>query len=82
MRSYRRVMNLKTGEVVRTVEWEDLAGDAFRFTFRRMVSMADEHVIAAKVTIQPLTADVNLKFLSGIDGTVSNSGAQHFCEGE
>lgn len=80
--TYRRVMNLKTGEVVRTVEWEDLAGDAFRFTFRRMVSMADEHVIAAKVTIEPLTADVNLKFLSGIDGTVSNSGAQHFCEGE
>ena len=80
--SYCRTLNLKSGEVVRTVEWESRAAERFRFTFRRLVSMADEHVIAAKVTIEPLTNDVELKLLSGIDGTVSNTGAQHFCEGD
>lgn len=80
--SYRRMLNLKTGEVVRLVEWESKEGELFRLMFHRMVSMADEHVVAAKVTIEPLSADVELKILSGIDGTVSNSGAQHFREGE
>lgn len=82
LHSYYRDMNLKNGEVVREVEWEDREGCRLRFRFSRMVSMADEHVVAAKVELEPLSGDIDLKIVSGIDGTVSNSGAQHFCEGE
>lgn len=82
LHSYYRDMHLKNGEVVREVEWEDREGCRLRFRFSRMVSMADEHVVAAKVELEPLSGDIDLKIVSGIDGTVSNSGAQHFCEGE
>lgn len=80
--SYGRVMNLKNGEVIRTADWEDCDGNRIRFRFSRMVSMADEHVIAAKVEVEPLNGEIDLTLVSGIDGTVSNSGAQHFCEGD
>jgi hypothetical glycosyl hydrolase len=79
---YNRVMNLKNGEVVREVDWRDPEGNEIRFRFARIVSMADEHVIAARVEATPLNGDVQIKLVSGIDGTVSNSGAQHFCEGD
>lgn len=79
---YERTLNLKSGEVIRTVEWEDCGGNRLRFRFSRMVSMADEHVIAAKAEVTPLSGPIDLRLISGIDGTVSNSGAQHFCEGE
>ena len=79
---YDRTMNLKTGEVVRRVLWENGDGLKLSFTFARTVSMADEHVIGARVEIEPQNGDVQIKLASGIDGTVSNSGAQHFCEGD
>lgn len=82
IRHYERVMNLQDGEVVRKVEWQDQDGNGFRLCFARMVSMADEHVAAARLEIEPLDGPVQVQLLSGIDGTVSNSGAQHFCEGD
>ncbi len=79
---YDRTLNLKTGEVVRQVLWENGEGIRLSFRFARIVSMADEHVIGARVEIEPQNGDVEIKLVSGIDGTVSNSGAQHFCEGD
>lgn len=78
--SYERTMNLKTGEVIREVIWADNEGVELSMKFARTVSMADEHVIAQRVEIEPKNCDVNIKLVSGIDGTVSNSGVQHFCE--
>lgn len=78
---YERTMDLSNGEVVRYVEWEDREGSQVRFTFRRFVSMDDRHVIAAKIEAEPLNGDIELKMISGIDGTVTNSGTQHFSEG-
>lgn len=82
IRSYDRTLNLKTGEVVREAEWEDPEGNVLYFRFFRTVSMAREHALGARVEITPLNRDVEIKLVSGINGTVSNSGAQHFCEGD
>lgn len=82
IRSYERVMDLKSGEVTRTVEWQDETGQGFCFRFSRIVSMADEHVIAARAEVEPLDGGAEISVYSGIDGTVTNSGAQHFREGE
>ena len=82
IRHYERVMNLRDGEVIRNVQWQDPEGKGFRLGFSRMVSMADEHVIAARLEVEPLDSRTQIRFVSGIDGTVSNSGAQHFCEGD
>lgn len=78
---YERVLNLKNGEVTRIVDWESKDGERIEFKFLRIVSMKDEHVIASKVELKPISGDIALKIISGIDGTVSNSGSQHFAEG-
>lgn len=78
---YHRTLNLQTGEVIRKVEWESPDGEIIRFTFRRMVSMVNDHLIGARIEITPVSGEVELKIVSGIDGTVSNTGAQHLTEG-
>jgi trehalose/maltose hydrolase-like predicted phosphorylase len=78
---YVRFLNLKTGELNRIVEWESPAGDRLRLTFRRFASLENEHLLAAKMEITPINGDVQLQIESGINGRVSNSGSQHFCEG-
>lgn len=78
---YSRTMDLRTGEVIRRVRWKNSAGKTMDFEFHRMVSMAREHVMAAKISIRPADGPVNVKIVSGINGQVTNSGSQHFSEG-
>lgn len=80
--AYRRDLNVRTGELVRRVEWENEAGEQYRFVFRRFVSMHNLHLLAAKVDIEPLNSTVHLKLSSGINAQMTNSGTQHFREGE
>lgn len=81
VKEYSRTMNLKNGEVVRKLQWISPEGDEIHFVFRRFVSMDQEHVIVGAVEITPVNKDIHLVIESGIDGTVSNSGSQHFSEG-
>lgn len=80
--AYDRSLNIRTGELVRTVDWKSPSGDEFRLEFNRIVSKSDIHTIAQKIKITPMNCDADLKFLPGIDGTVTNSGVQHFSEGD
>lgn len=82
IKDYYRQLNLKNGELFRTVDWISPNGDRFKLEFKRMVSMKDLHTIAQKITITPVSGDASLKFLPGIDGSVTNSGVQHFSEGD
>ena len=79
---YRKKLNLKTGELIRSFIWkkEDVE---VQMTFRRFVSKARRHFFATQVTIENL-ADQTLfvKVRSGIDGQVSNEGSQHFTDGK
>ena len=79
---YSRTLNLKNGEVSRTFEWTNAAGKSFAFAFNRFVSLADLHTIGLSVSIKPLTQPAVIDIQSGINGQVSNSGSQHFHEGE
>jgi hypothetical glycosyl hydrolase len=80
--SYLRYLHLKTGELIRTVEWESPEGCRLRFGFRRFVSLDNEHLTAMQVSVTPLNGPVSLRVESGINGRVANTGSQHFCEGE
>lgn len=81
-KGYRRDLKLRSGEVTRTFIWISPRGDEVKFTFRRFVSMADLHIIGQRLEIEPLSSNVTVKLKSGIDGRMTNSGAQHFIEGE
>lgn len=80
--NYERSLNLKAGELTRSFIWEYETGKKISFKFRRFVSMAQQHVIAQEVEITPLSSDIHLEIESGINGQVSNSGSQHFTDGD
>ena len=77
VRAYTRTMNLKNGETVRKIQWESPNGIHVSAIFKRMVSLADEHMLAAVVDLT-VDQDVPIVIETGIDGSVTNSGAQHF----
>ena len=75
--SYSRILNLKNGETVREISWINQSGITVTAKFRRMVSLAEEHVMAASVDLT-LDREASVIIETGIDGSVTNSGAQHF----
>lgn len=82
VKEYYRELNLKTGELKRTVRWVSRGGDEYRLVFRRIVSMKELHTVAQKIEITPVSRDADMRFTPGIDGSVTNSGVQHFSEGD
>jgi hypothetical glycosyl hydrolase len=81
VREYSRQLNLKTGELSRNITWISPKGVELVFRFKRVVSLKELHVTAASVDVTPKNADVQLQIVSGIDGRMSNSGSQHFSDG-
>lgn len=79
---YSRQLNLKTAELSRQFDWQSPQGKELRFQFKRFVSLDNPHLIAMEMTIQNLAGPVRISFDSGIDAQTTNSGAQHFLEGE
>lgn len=81
-KEYSRQLNLKTAELSRDFEWQSPQGKKLRFQFKRFVSLDNLHLTAMKMTIQNLAGPVRISVDSGIDAQATNSGAQHFLEGE
>lgn len=79
--NYTRTLNLRTGELERSFVWE-IDQIKAAFTFKRIVSFSEKHVLAQKVTIKNLGQAFELELISGIDGQKTNSGSQHFLEGD
>lgn len=81
LRQYCRQLDLFTGELKRTACWVSPQGAQLQLCWQRVVSQADPHLQAAKLTI---TTDrpVSLRLRAGIDGTVTNTGTQHTIEGD
>lgn len=80
--NYSRVLNLRNGEIKRIFDYEIDSERILRFKFRRLVSMDNKHVIAQNVEIKSLKGNNLIKIDSGINGQLSNSGSQHFSEGQ
>lgn len=77
---YSRTLNLYTGETVRSLIWESPDGDKVKLSFHRFVSFDNLHIIGNYIELTPLSGKASFKLISGIDGQVTNSGAQHFTE--
>ncbi len=82
IKKYSKQLNIKTGELTRDVHWMSEDGDEYLFKFYRFVSLKDLHVIGQKVKITPLNNELTLKICSGINAQMTNSGVQHFSEGD
>lgn len=79
---YARYLNLKEAELTREVLWESPANEKYKLVFKRFVSLEDLHVVAFKLVILPMSGDARVRIRTGIDGRMTNSGSQHFSEGE
>ncbi|GAA0381343.1 glycoside hydrolase family 65 protein [Paenibacillus motobuensis] len=79
---YSRSLNLRDAELVRSFIWTNAEGKKLEFTFRRFVSLDRLHLIGMKLGIKSLSGSVKVSIASGIDAQLSNSGSQHFHEGE
>lgn len=77
LKAYKRTMNLKNGEVIREFTWTSPTGVTINARFQRIVSLADEHVMAAALCLS-VDKDAAVSIETGIDGSVTNSGSQHF----
>lgn len=80
--NYSRVLNLRNGEIKRTFDYELDSLNVIHFEFNRLVSMDNKHVIAQRVKIKSMKGNHLIEIDSGINGQVSNSGSQHFSEGQ
>lgn len=79
---FSKRLNLKTGELIREFVWE-FKDIKLKFCCRRFVSKARLHYFSSQITIKNLSSkSINIHLRSGIDGQVTNSGSQHFTEGE
>ena len=74
---YSRTMNLRTGETTRKIRWKTPEGITLTASFRRFVSLADDHVLASALDFS-LDQEAEVLLETGMDGRVTNSGAQHF----
>lgn len=77
LKAYKRTMNLKNGEVIREFTWTSPSGVTINARFQRIVSLADEHVMAAALCFS-VDKDAAVSIETGIDGSVTSSGSQHF----
>ncbi|WP_460057095.1 glycoside hydrolase family 65 protein [Pseudolactococcus yaeyamensis] len=79
---FSKRLNLKNGELVREFVWE-FEAIKLRFKCRRFISKAHRHYLSNLAEIENLTSEtLNFQICSGINGQVTNSGSQHFTEGE
>lgn len=80
-RNYSRKINYTNGQTVRHFYWSDGKNLDVELTFKRFVSMANQHLMVNQIIIQA-SQDCFIEIESGIDGQITNSGSQHFEEGE
>ncbi len=80
--SYERSLNLKDGQLVREIKWRSPQGRESSLIFKRFVSKDNLHLSGMKVRITPLNYSGKIKIKSGFNAQVTNSGTQHFKEGD
>ena len=81
-KEYLKSLNLKTGELNRSFIYLDDDYNEYKVSSKRFVSQDRLHVIVNSMKITPLSANSKIEFRSGINGQVTNTGSQHFNEGE
>lgn len=78
---YTRELDIYSGELYRHAAWTSPKGKSAEFSFFRIVSLKRLHVMAQRIEIRP-AADMTVKIRSGIDGRMTNTGSQHFSDGD
>lgn len=79
---YTRELDIYNGELYRHAVWTSPDGKKAAFSFYRIVSLKQIHVMAQRIEIRPIDGSITVKIQSGIDGRMTNTGSQHFSDGD
>ena len=80
IRDYRRVLDMKNGELTRTFTWITAAGNEIFLEFSRFASMKEKRLFVQKIKLEPRKGEPRVRIISGIDGSVTTNGYRHFTE--
>ena len=67
---FERVLDLKTGVLMRTFVWETQSNKKLKLTFERFTSLVNTHLGAQKITFEPLNFSGEIKVISGLDFSI------------
>lgn len=73
--AYERMLDLRSGVLVRSLEWTAPGGKRIALRSRRVVSLANKHLFAIEVVLTPLNFSGTITLTSFIDGAVKNQEA-------
>jgi len=79
---YERVLDMKTGTLWRGILWLSPKGTRLRLAFERFASMDNQHILAIRLLIQPLSEGTHhIRVDSVLDATQTNpNGISHWAE--
>ena len=72
---YERELDLRTGVLVRSLEWTAPGGKRIALRSRRVVAFANKHLFAIEVELTPLNFSGRITLRSFVDGAVKNQEA-------
>jgi kojibiose phosphorylase len=76
---YARHLDLRNGVLSRRLRWiPGEGGGKFDLTFERFPSLADPHVMGARVQVQAMTTPAVIEIRSSLNMQVDNEGRQHW----
>src|SRR6266436_3298070 len=76
--SYERVLHLRNGVLTRTFCWQSSAGQTVDICYERFISLADKNVMVVRCRITPVDFGGSVVLHAPLDGTVDNTGLQHW----
>ena len=75
---YERVLDLRTGVLTRAFRWQRRAGQTVDIVYERFISLADKNVMMVRCRITPVDFSGSVVVQAPLDGTVDNTGFQHW----
>ena len=76
--AYQRSLDLKQGILCRNLRWQSPQGRVTKLSYKRFVSMKNQHLMGIRVSITPENYHGTIKVISVLNGQVTNEGTQHF----
>jgi trehalose/maltose hydrolase-like predicted phosphorylase len=69
---YRRILNLKTGSLERTIVWRSPEGRETKIEITRLVAFKNKHLGAISYRVTPLNFSGSIRLVSALNGDVTN----------
>jgi len=67
---FKRILDLKTGILIRSFVWETAKNKKLKLTFERFTSLVNTHLGVQKISLEPLNFNGDIKIIVGLDFSI------------